>query len=69
MRWWQEKGECLVVICYHDNDDLHGQVHVRSFLLKDRQREDGQMKVKDHGETQFMKWHRKMQKQRGRIFR
>lgn len=33
-----------MVICY-DNDDLHGRVHVRGFLLKDRQREDGQMKV------------------------
>lgn len=47
-----------MVICYRDNDDLHGRVHVRSFLLQDRQREDGQMKVIYHGETQFMKWHR-----------
>lgn len=31
-----------MVICYHDNDDLHGRVHVRNFLLQDRQREDGQ---------------------------
>lgn len=42
-----------MVICYHDNDDLHGEVHVRSFLLQDSQRKDGQMKVIDCGETVY----------------
>lgn len=32
-----EKGECCVVICcYRDNDDLHGRVHVRKFLLEEQ---------------------------------
>lgn len=29
-----------MVICYHDNDDLHGTVHVRNLLLWDQYRED-----------------------------
>lgn len=42
MRWQEDKGECRLVICYHDNDDLHGTVHVRNFLLLDlKLREDG----------------------------
>lgn len=30
-----------MVNSYHDNDDLHGRVHVRSFLLEDKWRENG----------------------------